>query len=88
MSRELFDAVQQAFKNHNKPNFRRKTFAFGNLMICAICGCKITAQIKKGKHTYYHCTGMRGGDHKIYIRESDTVHDCYRIMVHATSQVN
>lgn len=32
--------------------------------------CQLTAELKKGKYVYYHCTGKRGGDcKKDYIRE-------------------
>lgn len=70
ISKELFEATKEAFKAHNKPQYKKKAFAFSNMMLCATCGCKITSQIKKGKYVYYHCTGMRGADHRIYLPES------------------
>ncbi len=70
ISQALFDATQQAFKNHNKPQYAKREFAFGSLMTCAKCGCKITAQEKKRRFIYYNCTGMRGNDHRIYLTES------------------
>ncbi len=73
VTRKLFDAVQQAFRVHHKPQFNRRSFAFGNLLVCAKCGCKITAEIKKGKYVYYHCTGMRGGCDLVYVREADLI---------------
>jgi site-specific DNA recombinase len=69
VSRELFEATQRAFKAHNKPQYRKQEFAFGSLMTCSVCGCKITAELKKGRYTYYHCTGMRGGGHTVFVPE-------------------
>jgi hypothetical protein len=31
-----------------------------DLLTCAKCGCSITAEMKKGKYVYYHCTNFRG----------------------------
>lgn len=73
VTRQLFDAVQRAFRIHNKPQLNKKRFPFGSLITCAICGCKITAEIKKQHYTYYHCTGMRGGNHIVYVPESRIV---------------
>ena len=57
---ELFEAVQAVFKGHNKPRYRKHEFAFGGLLTCADCGCSITAEIKKGRYVYYHCTQRKG----------------------------
>lgn len=74
VSRQLFDGVQRVFKQHNKPQLGRKKFAFGNLMTCARCGAKITAERKKGKYVYYHCTGMKpGGCDLVYVKEASVV---------------
>lgn len=70
ISAELFQRVQQAFKKDGKPAMRQKhSFAYGGLLTCAHCGCAITAERKKGKYVYYHCTGFRGGCSKPAIRE-------------------
>ncbi|PYQ92697.1 MAG: hypothetical protein DMG02_00460 [Acidobacteria bacterium] len=39
------------------------------LLTCAKCGCAITAERKKGKYVYYHCTDFRGECDNTYIRE-------------------
>jgi site-specific DNA recombinase len=39
------------------------------LLTCAQCGCAITAELKKGKYVYYHCTDHHGGCDNSYIRE-------------------
>lgn len=69
IDRATFDQVQEVFRSHNKPKYRRHEFAFGGLLNCAYDGCTITAEIKKGKYTYYRCTGHRGKCELPYFRE-------------------
>ena len=45
-------------------------FPYTNLIKCSKCGCYLTAEIKKGKYIYYHCTGNKGGNCKSsYLRQ-------------------
>ncbi len=70
ISADLFERTQIAFRKDNKPPRRRDHFfAYTGLITCAYCGCAITAEQKKGKYTYYHCTGFKGGCSKPAIRE-------------------
>jgi site-specific DNA recombinase len=39
------------------------------LLACGRCGCTITAERKKGKYTYYRCTGFKGRCGNAYVRE-------------------
>jgi DNA invertase Pin-like site-specific DNA recombinase len=71
ISKELFDKVQEILKRCNKPFYTRRQFAFSGLLICGKCGCKITAEIKKERYIYYHCTGYRGKCGNIRIREEE-----------------
>ena len=74
ISTELFKKVQKAFKKDNKPQYNEPhKFAFAGMLTCAECGCAITAEIKKGKYIYYHCTGNGGkcSQKPIYIREEE-----------------
>ncbi len=74
ISEKLYDDVQRAFKKDNKPLYRNDhDFAFAGLLKCAECGCTITAEIKKGKYVYYHCTGhdKTCSQKKIYIKEEE-----------------
>jgi len=73
ISKGLFDRANASFHRVDKVQSGRKKFAFGNLMTCARCGCKITAERKKGKYVYYRCTGMRGGCDLEYVREERIV---------------
>jgi len=39
------------------------------LLTCTLCGCAITAERKKSKYVYYHCTNFGGDCANTYIRE-------------------
>ena len=73
ITKELFDAVQEAFGGLNKPKLTKKQFAYSGLMVCGVCGCAITAEIQKGKHIYYHCTGYKSKDkcNSRFVREEE-----------------
>lgn len=45
------------------------------MMNCGTCGCSITAELKKGKYIYYHCTGGKGKceEKKNYIRQEELI---------------
>ena len=51
----------------------RRQHAFAGLMTCGRCGCAYTAEMKKGRYIYYHCTGHRGACGNTYVREEDLV---------------
>ena len=66
---ELFNRVQKMF-NQSKARSHDVEFLYTGLLTCGHCGCQLTAELKKGKYVYYHCTGKRGGNcKKDYIRE-------------------
>lgn len=68
----LFETVQEMFHKKSKYTGNRRNFAFTGLLTCEKCGCSITAEMKKGRYVYYHCTGFKGGDcKKNYLREED-----------------
>jgi len=73
VSKELFDKVQDVFRAANKPKMTKRTFIYGGMITCALCGCAVTAEIKKGRYVYYHCTGNRDGCDIQYIREEELV---------------
>ena len=69
VSVDKYNAVQKLF-NHSRARTHDVEFAYTGLLTCGYCGCQLTAELKKGKYIYYHCTGRRGGDcKKHYIRE-------------------
>ena len=71
ISADTFDRVQDVFHGYNKPKYRKHDFAFRGLLACAYDRCLITAEMKKGKYTYYHCTGFRGKCDLPYFREEE-----------------
>src|SRR6266576_407526 len=73
ISAELFEQVQSVFRGHNKPKYRSHDFAFSGLLRCAYDNCTVTAEIKKNRYTYYHCTGYRGKCELPYFRAENLV---------------
>jgi site-specific DNA recombinase len=71
ISRELFEQVQRVFEAANHPKHTKRQHAFAGLVTCALCGCALTGELKKGRYTYYHCTGYRGPCGNTYIREEE-----------------
>ena len=57
---DTFNRVQKMF-NASKARTHDVEFAYKGLIKCGHCGCQLTAELKKGKYIYYHCTGKRGG---------------------------
>lgn len=47
----------------------RHEFAYTGLMTCGHCGCAMTAEIKKGRYIYYHCSKFKGRCPEPYVRE-------------------
>ena len=72
VSKGLFDDVQEILTGKGRSRGKtRKTFTFKGLMVCGNpdCGCAITAEIKKGKHIYYHCTNFKDTCTRKSVRE-------------------
>ena len=71
VTRDLWDRVQEQLSARpGKHRETKRTFAYGGgLMTCGICGCTITAEIKKGRYVYYRCTGYKGSHVVKAVRE-------------------
>ncbi|MGA8222668.1 MAG: recombinase family protein [Candidatus Acidiferrales bacterium] len=82
ISRNLFDQVQAVFRGHNQPKYKKREFAFGGLLRCAYDNCTVTAEIKKNRYTYYHCTGYRGKCALPYFREEELGNRLGQILKH------
>lgn len=67
----LFEQAQAAMSDRQKPKYRKHTFAFGGLLVCGVCGCMVTAERKKGRYVYYHCTKSRTACDERCYREED-----------------
>ena len=57
ITRDLFDQVQYALGFRSKPKTRAHEFTFAGLLRCAACNGLLSGDLKKGKYTYYFCTG-------------------------------
>ena len=74
IAKQLFDKVQEVLKQRSNPT-REKTynFTFRGFIRCGECGRMITAEIKKGRYIYYHCTKRGTECSQGFIREEDIV---------------
>ncbi len=70
VTKELFEAAQAQLNGSNRPKLV-KGFAYSGLLTCAKCGFSITAEIKKGRYVYYHCTERGGPCGNAYVREEE-----------------
>ncbi len=75
ISMDLWGCVQDILDGRNQKTRNRKTgggvreFTFTGLISCGHCGCALTAEMKKGKYVYYHCTGYHGKCPERFVRE-------------------
>lgn len=69
ITKALFDMVQDVFEDKNIPKPSKKEFPYTGLMLCGDCGCAITAEIKKGRYVYYHCTWHKPCNNKSYVKQ-------------------
>jgi site-specific DNA recombinase len=80
VSSQLFQSVQEVFHGHNRPKYGKHRFAFSGMLNCAYDQCRITAEIKKNRYTYYRCTGYRGPCELPYFREEEIGHRLGKIL--------
>ena len=69
ISKALFNRVQAVLSGKHHGTETKRGFAYTGILICDRCGCSITAEIKKGRYVYYHCTGHKGKCGNGYIRQ-------------------
>ena len=69
ITREQFEQVQALLRRKPRARYSKQRHAFMGLLKCALCGCTMTAEKKKGKYIYYRCTGFHGACGNTYIRE-------------------
>lgn len=64
--------VQLAFRKDAKPTAMTKhDFLYRGMLTCGECASAIVGETKKGKYTYYRCSGIkRGCSQKVYVSES------------------
>ena len=68
---ELYEKVDLVRKGHkvNPRKWAGLPFAYRGLIRCALCGCSITFERKKGKYVYGHCTKYRGKHDTVNVNE-------------------
>jgi site-specific DNA recombinase len=84
VTKKLYDTAQQVMQNNSRPRPSKHFFPIRGYLSCNMCGCALTATVKKGHH-YYYCTNGKGhcDQHKSYIREKDI----YKIVADTFEQV-
>ena len=60
ISVELFCAVQDKMHGRGSPRVTKMEFPYRGFLTCGYCGCQLTAEMKKGRYVYYHCTHNAG----------------------------
>jgi DNA invertase Pin-like site-specific DNA recombinase len=63
--------VQALLDSHLKPKNTKHDFPYRGVLTCGHCGCVITAEIKKDRYVYYHCTNGRGKCDNKWVNESE-----------------
>ncbi len=72
VTRALWEHVQAVLDgryNDQHGKSHKNEFPFSGLVRCGHCGCLLTAEIKKEKYVYYHCTGAKGDCGEPYVRQ-------------------
>lgn len=74
ITKDVFDKVQDVLSGKRVCGKTPRVFLYRDFLTCGECGCKLTADIKKGKHIYYYCTNGKDhcSQHKHYLQESIT----------------
>lgn len=61
ITKRIFDKVQKVLKQRHRATRKKKYhYPFRGFIKCGECGAMITAEIKKKRYTYYHCTKRKG----------------------------
>lgn len=73
ITKELYDRVQDVMtvKGRRRTRQQKHKWAFQGLLTCGHCGCALTAEIKKQRYVYCHCTGFKGKCPERYVREEE-----------------
>ena len=73
IAKDLFDQVRAIFEQREgrRTRFQKHHWAFQGLVSCGHCGWAMVAELKKGRYTYYHCTGHKGRCGEKYVKEDE-----------------
>lgn len=73
--KELFDTCLEVSGVKTRPRPKTKSFILSGFIKCDTCDCAITAEIKKGKYIYYHCTNGKGScDQRSFNANEESLH--------------
>jgi len=74
ITQSLYDRVKNVREGTTRPRLQTLFFPYRGLMVCANCGCQLTATKKKGVYDYYYCTNGKGvcDQHTTYLTNSET----------------
>jgi len=79
IEKSLFDRAQAVTARRNDTRSNVHRFAYSGLLKCAHCGSSVTAEIKKDRYIYYHCTFDKGNCGGVYVREEELERQFERI---------
>lgn len=71
VNKETWEKVQTLIDKRVETRQHRikHDFTFSGFVRCGHCGCWLVGELKKGRYTYYHCTGHHGKCDEPYTRE-------------------
>ena len=71
ISKVHFEEAQKIAEGTSRPRPQTLFFPLRGFLSCEVCGCTLTASLKKG-HQYYYCTNgkKKCQEHKSYLREN------------------
>lgn len=76
ISQELHNTCLEVSGLTTQPRAKKKTFTLSGFITCKKCDCAITAELKKQKYIYYHCTNGKGVcDQKSYNTNEKDIHE-------------
>lgn len=86
---ELSQRVQAVSNRRNDTRTTSHRFTYSGLLKCAHCGSCVTAEIKKNRYVYYHCTFDKGACGGAYVREEELERQFTTILseLHFTNEV-
>lgn len=66
---KTYETAKSIMQNRFKGKKTNRDFQFSGLMTCGICGRAITAELKKSKYVYYHCSNKDCANKSVNVRE-------------------
>lgn len=76
ISQELFEKCQEVSGRKARPRAKTLSFTLSGFITCANCECAITAELKKSKYVYYHCTNGKGiCNQRSFNTNEDSLHE-------------